>query len=101
VGVKPKENFGVSLTGKPLFSEGPYAVYVGTVDADGRGDIPHYLIVNIQTTVVEGSAARLFEARGMCSMFAKELAEQDDLLSKGEAIVEQVDRGTSKKWSVQ
>lgn len=79
---------GINIEGKPLFTEGSYSVYKGWIESDVNRDIPHYLIINNDTWVVEGSAARLFEARGMCSAFSKELIAQDKLLSKGESIVE-------------
>jgi hypothetical protein len=40
---------------------------------------------------VEASSARLFEARGLCQAFHKELEEQDRMLSKNIDIVQRHD----------
>lgn len=98
---------GIQVSGEAIFTEGAYSVYVGYIESETGNDIPHYLIINDDTWVVEGSAARLFDARGMCSAYSKELVEQDKLISKGEPIVEQVDEpngnkaaGGGKKWQM-
>lgn len=82
---------GVELLGGPIYAEGPYAVHVGRVPTDKNQDIPHYLVVNTTYGVVEGSTSRLFEARGICQAFRKELEQQDLYLAKDMDIVEQVD----------
>ena len=79
---------GVELLSAPLFSEGVYSVYVGYITGDATKDIPHYLVVNDQNCVVEGSSARYFEARAIASAFSKELVEQNEHLNKGREIVE-------------
>lgn len=91
---------GIEIAGKALFSEGPYSVYVGYVENDSNRDIPHYLIINNDTWVVEGSAARLPEARGTCAFFAAELKAQDALIAKGESLVEVIDpkQAKVKQW---
>jgi len=82
---------GVVLMGDPIYSEGVYAVYVGYIESIPDKDIPHYLAVNCQTGVVEGSSARLFEARGLCQAFHREVQEQDRLISQGIDMVERRD----------
>ncbi len=71
-----------------IYREGPYCVVVGFVIGDSNRDIPHYLIINTDNNVVEGSAARLFEARGLAATFAAELASQDEWLAKGNSLVQ-------------
>lgn len=72
---------GVTIIGEAIFSYGSYSVFVGLIPDNTNRDIPHYLLVNTETKVVEGSSARLFEARGMCEAYGKELEAQNDLLS--------------------
>ena len=61
------------------------------MEGDSNKDIPHYLVINTMTNVVEGSSARLFEARGICQAFAAELRDQNDLIAKQIDLVEKVD----------
>lgn len=89
---------GVNIEGKPLYTEGQYSVYKGWIDDEKHNDIPHYLIINMETWVVEGSAARLFEARGMCSAFSHELELQNKMLAEGKPLVEPQSRGP--KWDL-
>lgn len=78
---------GVVLQKGPLFSDGPYGVYVGYIESDATKDIPHYLLVNMENEVIEGSSARLFEIRGMAEVFAKEVSTQNNLIEKHMALV--------------
>ena len=87
----PLEIKGVVLIGDAVFAAAPYIVNVGYVEEDNNRDIPHYLVINTTTAVVEGSSARLFEARGICQAFAAELASQNELISKEIDLVEKVD----------
>lgn len=82
---------GVVLLSGPVYSEGAYSVYVGYIEAMPDKDIAHYLVINTTQGVVEGSSARLFEARGLCQAFFKELEDQDTRLAKAIDIVERND----------
>lgn len=92
---------GVVLLGKPVFTVDKYAVIIGYIETvERKSDIPHYLIVNTEHKVVEGSSASLFEARGMCSYTAKQISQQEELIAKGEALFEKEEKGTSgNKWN--
>jgi hypothetical protein len=84
---------GVITIGASLYNKGVYSVYVGYLETNDNKDIPHYLIINTDTEVVEGSAARLFDARAMVDAFFNELSNQDALIAKGESLVERREDG--------
>ena len=82
---------GVVIQETGLYMAAPYEVIVGWIESDTNKDIPHYLIVNTITGVVEGSSTRLFEARGICQAYQKELNAQDDMIFKQIDLVEKVE----------
>lgn len=83
---------GVVFTGKSaLFTDGDYSVHLGYMESATREDIPHYLIVNDLTGVIEGSSARMFEARALAVAFNRELTGQTEALAKGVDILEKED----------
>jgi len=86
-GIKIK---GTVLVGQPIHFDAPYAVYVGYMASDQANDIPHYLIVNTTYNVIEGSAARITDARLGAYQLARELEEQDKVIkSKGKLAPQQ------------
>jgi hypothetical protein len=87
----PAKIKGVVLQGEPIFLAAPYHVIVGYIESDANRDIPHYLIINTITNVIEGSSARLFEARGICQAYSMELKGQDEMISKEIDLVEKTE----------
>ena len=79
---------GVVILGEPIYQEGVYQVVVGYLVNAKNQDVPHYLIINVETSVIEGSSARLFEARSVAAAFNAELKSQDNLIAKGVGLVE-------------
>lgn len=80
---------GVIIEGDAIYSEGEYSVYVGRMAPEVReGDIAHYLVINDRYKVVEGSSARVFEARGLCHVYNKELDYQNERLAQDMDIVQ-------------
>jgi hypothetical protein len=92
------EIHGVKLLGTgPVFTDGAYSVFVGYIESSGeKRDIPHYLLVNNANSVVEGSSARLFEARGQCSYMAAQLESQEEMIKKGESLFESTTKEEKK-----
>ena len=82
---------GVRIERYAVYLAAPYQVVVGWIESDTNRDIPHYLIINDNTGFVEGSSTRLFEARGICQAYQKELQSQNDMISKEIDLVEKVD----------
>lgn len=91
MGVRKQPIKGVVLLSDPIYAEGVYAVVIGYIPTDENKDIAHYLIINTKYWVVEGSSGRLFEARGLCQAFHKELEQQDSFLARDIDIVERSD----------
>lgn len=72
----------------PIYSDGPFDVWVGYINTKDGNDIPHYLIVNKTYSVVEGSAANLTHARNMASELASILVKQDQKMNQGKLDLE-------------
>lgn len=54
---------GVKLIRGPLHVSGPYSVYVGYIENKDDSDLPHYLVLNSEHIVVEGSTHNFHIAR--------------------------------------
>ena len=59
------------LTGKLLYSYGPYGVFVGMTDESRQ--IPHYLVKHLEHDVVEYSTDMYAGAMAWCQHFTNEL----------------------------
>jgi hypothetical protein len=66
---------GVVIDSGPLFSKWPFSIYLGYLEkkiGDESNDIRHYLIINDEHGVVEGSTPRIVMARTALEQLAKE-----------------------------
>ena len=78
------------LSSDPVFRDGVYGVFVGYIENDNHlQDIPHYLIINMEHKVVEGSRTVLFEARGECSYLNFQAEKQNELIADGESLFDE------------
>lgn len=86
----------------PIFTHRNYDVHVGYVD--NGNDVPHYLVVNRDYTVIEGSYQRLVEARAMCVVLGEQTQIQQESIDNGELVSELADSEKEKadaasKWN--
>lgn len=84
---------GVTLLDRELYRSGPYKVYVGYMSSRDSPDIPHYLIVNTLAGVIEGSTARMMEARALAYQLDSELQQQDKLIENAESLTNEPSYG--------
>lgn len=79
--------------------EYPFGVFVGYINNENNSDIPHYLVINLLHNVIEGSTAKLIDARVLAFVLAKEVKEQDELIAKKEALTREHEY--SRQYSIQ
>ena len=83
--------------GDPLFQYKGFAVRVGyMVD---RNDLPHYLVLNEATEVIEHSTSRLVEARAVCVVLGQQLELQDKAIAV-ESIFSDIETEEKEKADV-
>lgn len=90
---------GLILKKGPLYTAGPFAVYVGCVDKQDGSDLDHYMIVNTDHLVTEGSQIQLSTARLMAFRLSEELEAQDRLLEETGVLESQPSNAGNKNWN--
>jgi hypothetical protein len=75
---------GATNVSGPLFKYKGFEVVVGEL----KDDLPHYLVLNAKTNVIEGSSHKLVEARLYTCALADETEKQDLLLLEGKSLRE-------------
>lgn len=103
----PKDVVGTSIMAgtAPIYSEGPYSVYVARIVQDEKkDDMDHYLIVQDDYGVIEGSFNRLIEARATCWALANAAFEQNIKINNAQPLVNEEPKnpnvaGRNKTWN--